>query len=472
MVDKQHISLNNLEKVFSSTEFAEQWYLQILDSINDGILVVDKQLIVRYINSEYTRITGVAANKILGCQLTEIRPGAMLPQVVVTGQPRAGVYRREGEIEYLVDMAPITVAGAVIGGVSIVKDITEVCRLSEQVKKFVKKIDYLKTRVTLMYRAKYVFTDIVGNSAAINEAIRVAKRVAQGDSDILITGESGTGKEVFAQAVHNASRRALGPFVALNCAAIAPALVESELFGYEEGSFTGAKKGGRMGLFEMASGGTIFLDEIAELSLEVQAKLLRVLQERSIRRIGETSEIALDIRVIAATNKNIYQMVRENKFREDVYYRLNVLNIDLPPLRDRGSDIAMLANSFFEVYFRKTGKNFVVDPQLMITLSRYSWPGNVRELRNVIESAVNMCDGNRITISHLPKWFKVTDEGQRVFNSSLAAMVQEFERSTICTMLDHYGSSVTDKRRIAQELGISVATLYNKIKAGAKVTEE
>lgn len=464
MVYKGHDNLDDLNNVFTSFESTEKWYIQVLNSINNGILVIDDQFIVRYVNSEYTRITSVKEEDILGRHLIKVRPGAMLPQIITTGKPLLGQYRREGEVEYVADMAPIIIEGIIVGGVSVVKDITEVRRLSEEIQKNVKKTDRLKTMVDRIYKAKYTFDDIVGNSLSMNEAKRVANRAAQGNADILITGESGTGKELFAQAIHNVSNREMGPFVALNCAAIAPSLIESELFGYEEGSFTGAKKGGRIGLFEIASGGTIFLDEIAELSLEVQAKLLRVLQERSIRRIGETREISIDIRVMAATNKDLYQMVQQGKFRADVYYRLNVLNVHLPPLAARGLDITLLANNFFQFYFRKIGKNFEVDKNMMEALSQYSWPGNVRELRNVIEYAVNMCEDNFITLLHLPKWFKIDNKHQRIPISSLTEMVQEFERRTIQNAIEHFGSSVEAKQRIAKELGISVATLYNKIK--------
>ena len=464
MIHDEYDNLNELKNVFASPEYAEKWYIQILNSINNGILVTDDQLIVRYVNAQYTRITSVKEKEIMGKNLSEIRPGAMLPQVIKTGEALVGVYRRVGDTEYIVDMAPIIVEGTIIGGVSVVKDITEVRRLSEEVKIFAKKTGRLKTMVDRIYKAKYTFDDIVGNSRSIQEAVRVARRAAQGDADILITGESGTGKELFAQAIHNASNRGSGPFVALNCAAIAPTLIESELFGYEEGAFTGAKKGGRVGLFEIASGGTIFLDEIAELSMEVQAKLLRVLQERSIRRVGETSEVSVDIRVMAATNKDLYQMVQEGKFRADVYYRLNVLNVHLPPLNERGQDIILLANKFFQYYFQKIGRKFEVDKEMLKALLHYSWSGNVRELRNVIEYAVNMCEDNVITTLHLPKWFKIDDTNSRKSTDSLIHMVQEFERRTIQNAIEHYGTSVEAKQRIAKELGISVATLYNKIK--------
>jgi PAS domain S-box-containing protein len=445
-------------------QFDDQWYIRVLDSINNGILVTDENLIVCYINTEYTRITGVKAEHIVGCNISDIRPGAMLPQVVATGKSVMGVYRQEAEIEYIVDMAPIVVAGKTVGGVSVVKDITEVRRLSQELNRVSKTTNQLKKMADRLYKAKYSFEDVVGDSIPIKDAIRVAKRAAHGDSDILISGESGTGKEVFAQSIHNASERAARPFVALNCAALPPTLIENELFGYEEGAFTGAKKGGRMGLFEIANGGTIFLDEIAEISLAVQAKLLRVLQERTVRRVGETDEVSVDIRVIAATNKDLYGMVQEGKFRADIYYRLNVLNINLPALRERPHDIRVMVEYFLQLNSYKIGRNFKIEKQVMEGLLRYNWPGNVRELRNVIEYAVNMCEQDIITVQHLPRWFKIDDESRMIPTGSLVVMVQEFERRMIYNMIKHYGASVEAKRRIAKEFGISIATLYNKIK--------
>ncbi|MBP2655531.1 MAG: modulated sigma54 specific transcriptional regulator, Fis family [Firmicutes bacterium] len=459
----EHNDSDKAQDVFSSIQTTEQWYIQVLDSINNGILVADQNMLVRYINAEYTRITGVIYEQIVGKILTDVRPGAMLPQVVEDGKPLVGVYRKEGDIEYVVDMAPIVVKGGIIGAVSVVKDITEVRRLSQEIQKVTKKTDHLKTMVDHMYKAKYIFADIIGNSEAIAETIRVAKLVARGEADVLLSGESGTGKEVFAQAIHNSSSRASGPFVAVNCATIAPTLIESELFGYEEGAFTGAKKGGRPGLFETASGGTIFLDEIAELSLETQAKLLRVLQERAVRRVGETNEIPIDVRVISATNRDLDSMVRANSFRQDLYYRLNVLSIFLPPLRERGSDIAVMGQVFLRSHERILGRSFRLDSDTKLALLQHEWPGNVRELKNVIEYAINMCEDGYITPQHLPKWLK-SDNRQQKPSTSLAKLVQEFERKTIFEMIDKYGATTTAKRQIAEELNISVATLYNKIK--------
>ncbi|SDF03771.1 sigma-54 interaction domain-containing protein [Sporolituus thermophilus] len=447
-----------------SPEMTVHWFLSILDAIYDGVLVADEFSIVRYINPEYTRITGVTYDQIIGKPLHEVRPGAILPQVIRSGKPLAGVYRREGDIEYVVDMAPIFIDGKIVGGVSVVKDITEVQRLSQELQKFAKRTKRLKNMVDRIYRAKYTFGDILGDSAELRAVISVAERIAQYDSDVLITGESGTGKEVFAQAIHNASPRASGPFVAVNCAALTPSLVESELFGYEDGAFTGAKKGGKVGLFEIADGGTILLDEIAEISLEVQAKLLRVLQERSIRRVGETAEIPLNVRVIAATNKDLAICVQEGRFREDLYYRLNVLNLQLPALRERISDVKILANYFLNLYSAKIGRTLVLHPETYDALMRYHWPGNVRELRNAIEFAANMCENTVIMPNHLPKVLLGNSQPLNGAGGTLVEIVREAERRTIETMLQRFGETVEGKRRIAEILGISLATLYNKMK--------
>lgn len=450
-----------LKKIFAMPAAGDQWYINVMEAINDGILICDDSATVVYVNSEYTRITGVSYAEIVGYPLLNIRPGAMLPQVIKTGKALSGVYRREGEIEYVVDMAPIYIADEIIGGVSLVKDITEVRKLSEEISKYAKKTDRLKNMVDRLYQAKYTFDDILGNSPQIQDTLRIARRAARGDADILITGESGTGKEVFAQAIHNAGIRATGPFVAINCAAIAPTLVESELFGYEEGAFTGAKKGGRLGVFEIANGGTLFLDEIAELDLGMQAKLLRVLQERTIRRIGEAGETAVDVRIVAATNRDLATMVKENQFRADVYYRLNVLAIRLPSLRERISDTDLLAEHFFLGQSRKLGRSFQVDEGVIRMFRRYSWPGNIRELRNVIEYTTNMCEGSQVTIFHLPSWLHTegaADVGQ------LATLVQSYEKKLIQSLIERHGGTMEAKRRIAKQLGISLATLYNKLK--------
>lgn len=306
-------------------------------------------------------------------------------------------------------------------------------------------------------------SNIVGNSPVLLEKLKVAKQIANSPSTVLITGESGTGKEEMAKYIHSQSERKTGPMITVNCGAIPEQLVESELFGYEGGSFTGARKSGAIGKFELANDGTLFLDEIGELPLPAQTKLLRFLQDHTIVRIGGKKPIPVNCRVIAATNQNLVQMVSENTFREDLYYRLNVIPLEMPPLRERGDDIIILAYeflNFFNKQLRKTVYGF--DPNTEIILREYLWPGNVRELRNVVEYAVNVTDGDIITMFNLPPYLhqKIENFGQK--KATLDEMLQMYEKSILESRLEH-AKSQDEKLQIAQELGISKATLYRRL---------
>lgn len=440
------------------------WCTDILDAIYDGVLVTDAATVVLYVNPEYTRITGVQPAEIIGRPLREVRPGAILPEVIRTGIPRAGVFRREGEIEYVVDMAPIVVNGEIVGGVSVLKDITEVQRLSRELRKFVGRTDRLHSLVRRAFPARFTFADIIAASGVMESLIGLAKRVALGDSDVLITGESGTGKELFAQAIHNASSRASGPFIPFSCASLSASLVESELFGYADGAFTGGRRGGKVGFFEIADGGTVFIDEVAELGREIQAKLLRTLQERRVRRVGETEEVDVHVRVIAATNRDLEAMVKEGTFREDLYYRLNVVHLHLPPLRARREDVPPLAQSFFRRCARRLGRPVAVRPEVYHLFLRYHWPGNVRELMNVVEYALNMAETEEITPDHLPKKFHALAPLPPA-EGTLRQILRDAERKAILSRLNALGWSLSEKKRIAREMGMSLSTLYAKIKS-------
>lgn len=314
-------------------------------------------------------------------------------------------------------------------------------------------------------RNKYKISDIWGKSTAINELKRKIYNVAETESTIIITGETGCGKELVAHSIHNLSRRAKNPFIEVNCAAIPDSLAESELFGYEEGSFTGANKGGKPGKFELASKGTIFLDEIDQLSYSLQPKLLRVLQEREISRIGGTV-IPVDVRVIAATNKNLYELVEKGQFREDLYYRLNVIDINVPPLRERKEDIPLLANGYLEKIRHVVGKNSCrVSEDAMNVLVNYRWPGNVRELFNVIEKGVNMSDGDEIELTDFRKFADVAVENHIAllanFTDSLENIKELAEKEAILKVLELYENN---RSKAAQNLKITRQCLYHKMK--------
>ena len=458
----------------SSTEFvelvmaAQPWIKSLIESIYDGVLIVDTAGQVRYVNQSYLKITGLNELDIVGHPLAKVRPGSVLSQVTRSGEARMGVYRREGNSEYVVDMAPIRYQGQIVGGISTVKEIARIQALSKELEKYVKKNQELTSVVSHIYHARYTFQDIVGASPEIRKAVSFAEKIAQCDEDVLICGESGTGKEMFAQAIHNGSSRAHMPFVPVNCPTLHSTLVESELFGYENGAFTGARKGGKVGLFFVADNGTIMLDEIAELPYDMQAKLLRVLQERKVRRIGEAAERPLNIRVIAVTNKNLLALAKEGKFREDLYYRLNAMTLEVPPLKARQDDLHLLAEHFLSEWCKRNGRYLSFHASAWDMIDNYEWPGNIRELKHVVEFSAYLCEGGILHSLRLPQQAapaKFTpDHAASLHTGSLKRIVENTERAVLQSMLKKYGDSLESKKLIAAQLGISLATLYNKTK--------
>ncbi|WP_332631632.1 sigma-54 interaction domain-containing protein [Halalkalibacter flavus] len=446
-----------------------EWFKAAIHSIHDGVLVIDSGEIVRLINPEYTRITGVEPEDIIGKPLRSVRPKAQLVETLKDGKERIGVYRQEGNVEYVVDMAPIVLNGEIIGAVSICKGLTEVHKLSKELEKNKQKLSQLKEQMGSLYQAKYTFDQIIGTEGGLKEVAYLGKKAAESHLPVLIIGESGTGKELFAQAIHNASSRADQPFIPVNCATIPASLIESELFGYSEGTFTSAKKGGKLGLFEIANSGTIFLDEIGELSYELQAKLLRVLQENTIRRVGEARERQIDVRVIAATNRDLQQLIEKNLFREDLFYRLNVLHLEILPLRERKQDIPKIVDFILSKHDIHPGKEsfYRLHESTLPILQAYDWVGNVRELKNTIDYAICMTDGGDILPEHLPSAFHnhdTTVPNNRTNSYSLKKAVDETERRVITEALTTYGPGLDNKKRAAEALGVSLATLYNKMK--------
>ncbi|MEK4968206.1 sigma 54-interacting transcriptional regulator [Cytobacillus sp. FSL R7-0696] len=437
------------------------WLEGIIEAIHDGILVIDHVGVVQLINEEYTHITGVSAEQIVGKLLQEVRPGALLPTVLKDGLAREGVFRKEMTMEYVVDMAPIWDQGKIIGAVSVCKSIPEVYRLNKELKKSRKRVTMLERAVGRIHQAKYTFANIIGSDVQLKQTIEQAKRTAQTDMNILLSGESGTGKELFAQAIHNESKRRVAPFVPVNCAAIPSSLLESELFGYEEGAFTDSNRDGKIGLFELANHGTLFLDEIGDMSFELQAKLLRVLQEGSFRKIGGLEEQTVDVRVIAATNKELQSMVEKERFREDLFYRINTVHLTIPPLRERRNDITEII-----AFLLKNEAHITFDPETIFILQHYHWPGNIRELKNAIQYAISMCDHQVIRQEHLPdtikKAFNATQQ-QSITLQPLEKILNDTERTAIQSVLNQTGTTVKGKKKAAKILGISLASLYNKL---------
>ena len=434
----------------------------IFDSLYDGILIIDKEGIVRYINPAYTRITKVEEKNIIGRYLSEVRPGSRLTNVVKNEKMELGAHRKMGEVEYLVNMVPIYEEGKVIGGISLLNELIDIYKLTEKLNLSKIIIQNLKEHVKTLGNGKYSFDDIIAVDEKSVEVKDFAKRIALADSNVLITGESGTGKELYASAIHNLSPRKDFPFIPVNCASFEKNLIESELFGYEEGAFTGAKKNGKTGLFQLAQGGTLFLDEIGELEYGLQGKLLRVLQEKSIRKIGGSKEIPIDVRLICATNKNLEKMIQDNTFRRDLYYRIAIMPLSILPLREKKNDIKSIAEKFLLDLSIKYKKEVKLNENALKVLKEYDWPGNIRELKNIIEFTFNMVEGNEIKAEHLPIAIKKNlKENDNI--SPLSEVVKEAEKSYLKKVIEIYGDSVEGKKKAAKALEISLATLYNKL---------
>ena len=452
MVVSAAAAINNMIKVRRAQKKLEdtaRLHATIINSVSDGLLMINGQGTVTFINPTGAKILNVKAQEAIGKHIQELvdfKPVVL--KVLETGQGYTDkeffIETRRGILHFIKTAIPLHDAQGRLEGV------VDIFREIKQVRKLVNRM--------VGATAMFSFEDIVGESPCMIEIKRLAKIAANSLATVLIQGESGTGKEMVAQAIHKASNRSDGPFVAINCGALPRDLVESELFGYEDGAFTGARQGGRPGKFELAHGGTIFLDEIGEMSLDVQVKILRVLQEKRILRVGGARYMDVDVRVIAATNRELLQAVGEGGFRQDLYYRLNVLPINVPPLRERREDIERLARFFME----KTCEQLGV-PQKSLTASalavlrRYDWPGNARELENVIERAGHFCEGQEITEQHLPPNLFVANTAGIKESRSL----RDLERLAIEETLNKTQGNVS---RSARLLGVGRNTLYGKIK--------
>lgn len=412
----------------------------ILDDTRDGFIAIDKTSRITLINKSATTMIGISSEQILGKKLS-----LAIPAIARLSKALSGVHDKDdiisiGNNKFLIQQTPLKHRQEVIGAMATLKSVSAV-------KSDESRIRYQQYQDGLY--ANYRFQDIVGSSPALIATKNLAERYAKVDSTILIVSESGTGKEMFAQSIHNASFRSEGPFVAINCASLSASILESELFGYVDGAFTGAKKGGKAGVFEMANNGTIFLDEIGELPLDIQGKLLRVLQERCIMRLGATRIIPVDVRVIAATNRNLVEDVGKRMFRQDLFFRLDVLRLSIPPLRDRCEDIAELCKLFLKRYGGEHPPT--LERKTLEAFRDYSWPGNIRELENIIERLC-ICDAREahdIVLRHF------ADMQQLLADPPLQKIV--LNEATVREALK---KSKGNKKKAAESLGVHRSTLY------------
>ncbi|MBC8417944.1 MAG: sigma 54-interacting transcriptional regulator [Desulfobacterales bacterium] len=446
-----------LKKELETSFLASQYLQAATESMLTGLVIFDKNLVITHINPAAEKILGVSASMVLNKKFEAVVRTETILDAIHTGNELSDheLILRESirKTRCLVSLKPISnLDGEQMGSVLFLKELRLVQELLHKVAGL---------------QAHYDFEDIKGNSKEIKETIRLAKAVLSSPSNVMIVGESGTGKEMFAQAIHSVGAWSGGPFLAINCAAIPHDLIESELFGYEAGSFTGGLRSGKSGKLEMANGGTLFLDEVNGMSLDMQAKLLRVLEEKRFQRLGGNTYFHLEARIIAATNKDLREEIDNGNFRSDLYYRLNVFEIRVPPLRERRGDIRLLALAFAEQISRNLGKPVRgIAPEAMARLKAYSWPGNVRELKNWIERAVNLTEGPLLALADFPVEKQPAEElGQRPslpdHETPARSHLGLVERDTIHQVLEACGGNMSET---ARRLGIGRATLYRKLK--------
>ena len=431
----------------------------ILDNPFEGILAIDATGVITYANGFFLNILQVSDRELLGRKVWEALPGCRLYDTVLQGYSQWGENLKISGRDFLIMRFPVKQDGLIVGAVvkTIFPDMATAKGIANRV--------IHPSKAVEPRRSLYTCMDIIGETPLMLAAKKLARKAARTDSTLLITGESGTGKEVFAQAVHNRSMRREGPFVKVNCAAIPENLLESELFGFVDGSFTGAMRGGKPGKFELAEGGTIFLDEIGDMSMAMQAKLLTVIQEKEVERIGGTKPITLNVRITAATNKDLRRMVREGRFREDLFYRLKVLEIALPVLKERMEDIPMIVDYLIKKINQRIGSDIQgVTPASMKCMMSYHWPGNVRELENMIEQAINLSEDALIDLTGL---LKVPREEWCVADANETNEKRRFRESVSDTekelILDALARASGNKAKAARLLKMQRSVLYKKM---------
>ncbi len=440
-------------------------YERIFDNINAGVLVIDANGYITHFNEPYGRFLNMDPDKQIGRHCTEVVENTRMHIVARTGKAEINHSHRINGQDMVVQRIPIKKDGKVVAvyGQVMFKDVAEVRDLAEQLSLLKSKVQLFEKEIFDLRATRYTFDCIIGDSEDITGLKLEAVKAADSQSSVLVTGESGTGKELFAQAIHNAGPRKLHPFVKINCAAIPKDLLESELFGYDKGAFTGAGAKGKPGKFELANKGTIFLDEIGDLPLEMQPKLLRVLEDKVFERIGGTRVIGSDFRVICATNRNLEEMMAENRFRRDLFYRLNVIPIHIPPLRERPVDILPLARHMLKKLAKEAGRPALrIEQKAGGALKRYHWPGNARELSNVLERAMYASDGSTICPVDLP--FTPASGRHVSGRRSKPSLKTARDEAQITAIHQALAQTGYNKAKAAQILGIHRTLLYKKMK--------
>jgi len=458
MQERNHPKTEDLQKQL-------EMYQLIFDSIYNGAIVTDINGRISHFNKPYGEFLGVDPESQIGRHCTESVDNSRMHIVARTGQPEINQSHRIGGQNMVVQRIPIKKDGEVIAvfGQVMFKDVKDVRKLASELSLLESKVKLYEEELINLRSTRYTFESIIGTSKSIKALIIEARRAAANHYPVLISGESGTGKELFAQAIHHASPRRVHPFVRINCAAIPKDLLESELFGYEKGAFTGASADGKPGKFELGRHGTVFLDEVGDLPLEMQPKLLRVIEDKEFERVGGTRIIHSDFRVIAATNQNLEDMLVDNRFRKDLFYRLNVIPLHIPPLRERKNDILPTARHLLkQIAGEANFSEIKIDRDAAGVLKSYVWPGNVRELFNVLERTIPALGGDTICLENLPFYLHHSrQKSSEPYRSSLKDVQATTEKEAIRYALQESGHN---KARAARMLGIHRTQLYKKMK--------
>lgn len=470
MSDKELLEFDNLYKGKKVMDLTMKQLYQIIENSYDGMYITDGDANTLFLNKSYEKITGMKRNDMIGKNMRYLVENKYLSQsgtlLVLESKKNVTIEQKfKTGKTVLVSSSPVfNDNGEITLVVTNVRNVTELYELKEQVKKNMELTEKYYSQLEGIRQQLLKFSDIIAKDEKMLNTLEMAKKVAKVDTTVLLLGETGVGKEKIAKYIHKNSMRNNKSFIKIDCGSIPRNLIESELFGYEKGAFTGANKEGKIGLFELADGGSIFLDEIGELPLDMQVKLLRVLQEGEIKRVGGTEVTKIDVRVIAATNRNLRDMVEKKTFREDLYYRLNVVPIKILPLRERKDDIEPLIEHFLCVFNKKYNFNKIITPAALDSLKKYKWPGNVRELKNIIERVIIMSSGNKILRSDLPikeVWDSdVSNSNMWKDKLTLKEAVENLEESIIESSLEKHGNV----RDAAKELGINASTLVRKRK--------
>lgn len=437
-----------------------------LDALNEWIVVVDHAANIQFINQPYAQFLGLKREECYGRYIVDVIENTRMHLVLKSGREELSKLQEIRGRHMIANRYPIRQGGKVIGAIGFVlyHDTHQWQQINTQIKALVTELDFYRRALDKEQSgAHYHINDLIGRSPLIKSVNEKIKKVAGGDASVLIRGESGTGKELYAHALHLLSERSKEPFIKINCAAIPENLLESELFGYAEGAFTGAKRGGKPGKFQLADKGTLFLDEIGDMPLSMQAKLLRVLQDREIEAVGSNRLVKIDVRLVTATHQPLEKLVEANDFREDLYYRINVVSVELPPLRDRCEDIPALAEHFLTRLANRTGRRAPkLTADALTRMLEYGWPGNVREMENAIESAFYLSQGYKISLQALPATLTAGIEmiDTRLEQSTLKERLALAEKEILeQTLLACKGN----RQRAAKILGIGKTTIYDKL---------